>query len=70
MDNTLNSANTIESQPEKQSAQKTPNDDMSLWLKMLIRVISVIAGIAGIVLGVIAAISTSGYCIIGGIILM
>lgn len=50
--------------------QSSAADGVSWWFKWLIKIISVVLGLLGLILGILTAISTSLKCIIAGIILM
>jgi hypothetical protein len=52
------------------SQQQQQDDGMAWWFKWLIKIVAVLFGIIGCVLGVFVVISTSAKCFIAGIILM
>jgi hypothetical protein len=52
------------------TAQAPAGDGISWWFKWLIKIVSVVLGVLGLVLGILTAISIEFKCIIAGVILM
>ena len=51
-------------------AAATTDDGMTWWFRWLIKIVSVVLGLLGFILGLIVAISFSAKCMVAGIILM
>lgn len=67
MNNPFGSTNAIQ-QPQQE--QQPQNDGMTWWFRWLIKIVTVLCGVLGLVSGFVAAISLTGRCIIAGVILM
>ena len=64
--------NPFSNAASQSTTAETPSggDGVSWWFKWLIKIVSVVLGVLGLVLGILTAVSTSLKCIIAGIILM
>jgi|LakMenEpi03Aug12_release.lakeMendotaPanAssembly.Ray.scaffolds.fasta_scaffold5099980_1 hypothetical protein len=52
------------------TTQASAGDGISWWFKWLIKIVAVVLGVLGLVLGILTAVSIEFKCIIAGVILM